>query len=99
MHGIRRAAEEADPARLADYPPMGESTAKILANRTATPPRSIDSHDTDGAPEGREGRVHALVTRLRTPRRPRLWFEILLIAVSYWVYSLVRNAVPEQQEG
>jgi hypothetical protein len=35
--------------------------------------------------------------RLRAPRRPRLWFEILLIAVSYWTYSLVRNAVPEQR--
>jgi hypothetical protein len=35
--------------------------------------------------------------RLRTPRRPRFWFEILLIAVSYWTYSLVRNAVPEQK--
>ncbi len=34
---------------------------------------------------------------LRSPRRPRLWFEILLIAVSYWLYSLVRNAVPEQK--
>ncbi|MFD7427509.1 phosphatase PAP2 family protein [Streptomyces sp. NPDC059818] len=33
----------------------------------------------------------------RSPRRPRLWFEILLIAVSYWLYSLVRNAVPEQK--
>ncbi|GAB2772645.1 hypothetical protein GCM10027073_01650 [Streptomyces chlorus] len=38
-----------------------------------------------------------LLRRLRTPRRPRLWFEILLIAVSYWTYSLVRNAVPEQK--
>ncbi|MFD8519559.1 phosphatase PAP2 family protein [Streptomyces capillispiralis] len=35
--------------------------------------------------------------RPRVPRRPRLWFEILLIAVSYWTYSLVRNAVPEQR--
>ncbi|MGW1221636.1 phosphatase PAP2 family protein [Streptomyces californicus] len=34
---------------------------------------------------------------LRRARRPRLWFEILLIAVSYWLYSLVRNAVPEQK--
>ncbi|MEU3528303.1 phosphatase PAP2 family protein [Streptomyces sp. NPDC038707] len=33
----------------------------------------------------------------RRPGRPRLWFEILLIAVSYWTYSLVRNAVPEQR--
>ncbi|MCS0605119.1 phosphatase PAP2 family protein [Streptomyces sp. LP11] len=36
--------------------------------------------------------------RLRRPgRRPRLWFEVLLIAVSYWTYSLIRNAVPEQR--
>ncbi|MEW2042703.1 phosphatase PAP2 family protein [Streptomyces sp. NPDC005534] len=35
--------------------------------------------------------------RMRAPRRPRLWFEILLIAVSYWTYSLIRNAVPEQR--
>ena len=34
---------------------------------------------------------------MRRPRRPRLWFEILLIAVSYWTYSLIRNAVPEQR--
>ncbi len=38
-----------------------------------------------------------LLRRLRAPRRPRLWFEILLIAVSYWTYSLIRNAVPEQR--
>ncbi|MER6977556.1 phosphatase PAP2 family protein [Streptomyces carpinensis] len=38
-----------------------------------------------------------LAQRLRTPHRPRLWFEILLIAVSYWTYSLIRNAVPEQK--
>ncbi|ANP57032.1 hypothetical protein J2Z21_001727 [Streptomyces griseochromogenes] len=35
--------------------------------------------------------------RPRHPRRPRLWFEILLIGVSYWTYSLIRNAVPEQK--
>lgn len=40
---------------------------------------------------------HSLLRRIRTPRRPRLWFEILLIGVSYWLYSLVRNAVPEQR--
>lgn len=37
------------------------------------------------------------MARARTPRRPRLWFEIVLIAVSYWTYSLIRNAVPEQR--
>lgn len=34
---------------------------------------------------------------LRSPRRPHIWFEILLIAISYWAYSLIRNAVPEQK--
>ncbi|MEE1939918.1 phosphatase PAP2 family protein [Streptomyces sp. TRM 70361] len=37
------------------------------------------------------------VRRLRTPRRPRIRFEILLIAISYWTYSMIRNAVPEQK--
>lgn len=35
--------------------------------------------------------------RVRTPRHPRLWFEILLIGVSYYLYSQIRNAVPQQQ--
>ncbi|MGW3986401.1 phosphatase PAP2 family protein [Streptomyces sp. NPDC004830] len=57
-------------------------------------------------PEGREaalpitaasGSRPGPLRRLRAPRRPWFWFEILLIAVSYWVYSLVRNAVPEQR--
>jgi hypothetical protein len=39
----------------------------------------------------------SVLARIRSPRRPRVWFEILLIAVSYWIYSLVRNAVPEQK--
>ncbi|WP_338054300.1 phosphatase PAP2 family protein [Streptomyces spiramenti] len=36
--------------------------------------------------------------RFRHTRRPRIWFELLLIAVSYSVYSYIRNAVPEQEE-
>ncbi|GGW39990.1 inositol phosphorylceramide synthase [Streptomyces lucensis JCM 4490] len=65
------------------------------------------SDSTVTEPEGREkAAVPRPVTgeaargplgRLRGPRRPRLWFEILLIAVSYWTYSLIRNAVPEQR--
>lgn len=43
--------------------------------------------------EHRQGVLH----RVRRPRRPLFWFEILLIAVSYWTYSLIRNAVPEQK--
>ncbi|MFI9272549.1 phosphatase PAP2 family protein [Kitasatospora sp. NPDC052896] len=30
------------------------------------------------------------------PARPKVVFELALIAISYWLYSLVRNAVPEQ---
>lgn len=41
---------------------------------------------------------HRPLGRLRLPRRPRIWFELLLIAASYWIYSLVRNAAPEQTE-
>ncbi|MBW5483693.1 hypothetical protein GPJ59_17825 [Streptomyces bambusae] len=43
------------------------------------------------------GSGRGLLERLRAPRRPRIWFEVLLIAVSYWTYSLIRNAVPEQK--
>ncbi|MDX2597393.1 MULTISPECIES: phosphatase PAP2 family protein [Streptomyces] len=47
---------------------------------------------------GRGGkRLLHRMRRIRRPHRPRLWFEILLIAVSYWTYSLIRNAVPEQR--
>ncbi|MGK5499423.1 phosphatase PAP2 family protein [Streptomyces sp. URMC 125] len=38
-----------------------------------------------------------VVQRIRAPRRPRIWFEVMLIAVSYWIYSMIRNAVPEQE--
>ncbi|MER6101130.1 phosphatase PAP2 family protein [Streptomyces sp. NPDC001832] len=54
----------------------------------------------DAAPAANAGRRNSGLARLRSlrsPRRPRIWFEILLIAASYWVYSLVRNAVPEQK--
>jgi PAP2 superfamily protein len=42
------------------------------------------------------GRAAAL-QRVRTARRPSIWFEIVLIAVSYGIYSFIRNAVPEQR--
>ncbi len=52
-------------------------------------PRAVTGEDRKG--------FRRSLGRLRRPRRPRLWFEILLIAVSYWTYSLIRNAVPEQK--
>ncbi|MFI8928190.1 phosphatase PAP2 family protein [Streptomyces sp. NPDC053474] len=69
---------------------MGEMTVTTLEGR-----QRPTTSPTSGEQKDRSGRN--LLRRLRTPRRPRLWFEILLIAVSYWTYSLIRNAVPEQK--
>ncbi|MFD3524704.1 phosphatase PAP2 family protein [Streptomyces sp. NPDC058653] len=72
---------------------MGETTVKIPEG-TKAPPTPLAGATADasgpGSPLGR-------LRRIRSPRHPRLWFEVLLIAVSYWTYSLVRNAVPEQK--
>ncbi len=66
---------------------MGDSTVTELEDRTqAAVPHPVTAAERPG-----------LLHRVRAPRRPRLWFEILLIAVSYWTYSLIRNAVPEQR--
>jgi hypothetical protein len=32
----------------------------------------------------------------RGPKRPRLWVEIALMGLTYWLYNIVRNAVPQQ---
>lgn len=72
---------------------MGETTVKIPEGTTATPTPPAGATADGSRPVSRAGRLR----RMRSPRRPRLWFEILLIAVSYWIYSLVRNAVPEQK--
>ncbi|MFE3327421.1 phosphatase PAP2 family protein [Streptomyces sp. NPDC059176] len=68
---------------------MGEATVKTLDDRTSLPSPMV----TEDGPAPEPSRLH----RLRSVRRPRIWFEILLIAVSYWTYSLIRNAVPEQK--
>ncbi|MER7761369.1 phosphatase PAP2 family protein [Streptomyces sp. NPDC097619] len=69
---------------------MGEASVKAPETRTDTLSPTVS--------EARPGPARTRLQRLRAPRRPRLWFEILLIAVSYWTYSLIRNAVPEQKE-
>ncbi|WP_078888688.1 phosphatase PAP2 family protein [Streptomyces sclerotialus] len=68
---------------------MGDAKARILEDRRDAPPPPPQRT------EPPRGRVTA--ARVRGAARPRLWFEILLIAVSYWTYSLIRNAVPEQK--
>lgn len=68
---------------------MGEANTRTLDGLPTTPPPKGERADHPVA----ERRM----ARLRAPRTPRLWFEILLIAVSYWTYSVIRNAVPEQK--
>ncbi|GGQ61472.1 phosphatase PAP2 family protein [Streptomyces pilosus] len=66
---------------------MGDPTVTTLEGQ-----EQAVAHPVADETAGRRG-----LLRPRAPRRPRLWFEILLIAVSYWTYSLIRNAVPEQR--
>ncbi|MFF3395328.1 phosphatase PAP2 family protein [Streptomyces sp. NPDC002669] len=80
---------------------MGESRVTSQEGRTEATPSPIADEAAPAANAERvTGRRNSGPVRLRflrSPRRPRIWFEILLIAASYWVYSLVRNAVPEQK--
>ncbi|MET9296000.1 phosphatase PAP2 family protein [Streptomyces sp. NPDC003077] len=69
---------------------MGEANVRTIDGQTAEPPPTEER--ADHRPTG-----GGVMARLRVPRRPRLWFEVLLIAISYWTYSLIRNAVPEQK--
>jgi hypothetical protein len=52
-----------------------------------------------GVPESRASRVSTLSARLRAVRPPRWWQEIGFIAIVYYLYSLVRNAVPSHEAG
>jgi hypothetical protein len=73
---------------------MGAPTAKISdIRKSAAETPSEERREGHPAVEDRRARVD----RMRVPRRPRIWFEIVLIALSYWTYSLIRNAVPEQR--
>lgn len=86
---------------------MGELSVKRQEGRTeatASPIVNEAAPEANTKQNGDANRISRLLDRgraglraPRSPRRPRLWFEILLIAVSYWLYSLVRNAVPEQK--
>ncbi|WP_441246404.1 phosphatase PAP2 family protein [Kitasatospora sp. McL0602] len=83
---IRRAsADRADAARGAGSVPAEDRPVRLP----------------DGATRAAQTPAAALRSRVReqrrTPARPRLWFELALIGLSYWLYSLVRNAVPEQE--
>lgn len=52
----------------------------------------------DAAQRAAPPRVRALLpARIRAMRRPKWWQEIAFIALCYWLYSLVRNAVPSHE--
>ncbi|MEU2134786.1 phosphatase PAP2 family protein [Streptomyces sp. NPDC018352] len=80
---------------------MGELSVTPKEGRSkATPSPIVDEAAPAANTErntGRRAGGPAGLRSLRSPRHPRIWFEILLVAASYWVYSLVRNAVPEQR--
>ncbi|MFG3404490.1 phosphatase PAP2 family protein [Streptomyces sp. NPDC048142] len=95
--GETRVTAQEGRSAAGSSPIVVETVPETAAVSTATtaPPASEEP----GKASGRTGWADwpARLRSLRVPRRPRLWFEILLIAVSYWLYSLVRNAVPEQK--
>ncbi len=70
---------------------MGDTTVRTLNGQEAAAPPIGDEVGRQTAAE------RTLWQRLRRPRRPTIYFELALIGVSYWLYSLVRNAVPEQK--
>src|SRR5438874_9470737 len=50
---------------------------------------------TEAAPQRRT--LALLPARVRAVRRPKWWQEVAFVAICYWLYSLVRNAVPSHQ--
>ncbi|MDJ0382977.1 phosphatase PAP2 family protein [Streptomyces sp. G-G2] len=73
---------------------MGEASVKTLDTRTDVSAPAVGESD---SPQGHQEATGRFLGGLRAPRRPRIWFEVLLLAVSYWTYSLIRNSVPEQK--
>ena len=88
------------PASSADSPrsttePGARTRTDHAPEPDAPTPEEPQRPPEPAAPLRRAG-PRAALARLRVPRHPRIGVEVLLIAVSYWVYSLIRNAVPEQ---
>jgi hypothetical protein len=104
---IVTAVEEPHQNFLSPMPDgAGDRTASPRPDGPAgSPPRGTPdpgppgAHDAcPGHPPGHSGHtVRSVLRRLRTPHRPRFWFEVVLVVASYWIYSLIRSAVPEQR--
>lgn len=93
---------------MADYCPMGEPERDHEGGaRVAAAVRPSGSVAPDGTTSttGEQGHArrgwqrcwHPLRGHFHSPGRPRIWIELLLIGISYWIYSIVRNAVPEMK--
>jgi len=54
-------------------------------------------NDTAGSPHGRRRFTGLFPDRWLHHREPRWWQEVAIIGFCYWLYSEVRNLVPEQQ--
>ncbi|WP_424860905.1 phosphatase PAP2 family protein [Streptomyces sp. MMS24-I29] len=93
MGESRVTSQEARPDATPS-PTVGGAARTVNAERDT---ERQESGQAEPRPLYTRTRRRMALVRARSPRRPRLWFEVLLIAVSYWVYSLVRNAVPEQK--
>ena len=91
---------------MADYCPMGEPERDHdgAATAVALRPGSVAPDGASRAAVRPSLGVRFLRTvvrpffgHFRDPGKPRVWFELALIGFSYWIYSLVRNAVPEME--
>jgi hypothetical protein len=69
-----------------------------LDSRSPQPPDPVPSGAAARSAGARLRGVPLLPERLRPTSRPRLGYELVLLGLSYWIYSLVRNAVPEHRE-
>jgi hypothetical protein len=103
---LRPAKEPSAGPRLAHWLPMGDPTANTektagTGDRTSSATGSVKAASAGGASVAtRAPAPRSLLDRVRppiAPRAPRLWFEILLIGVSYWLYSVIRNEVPAER--
>ncbi|GAB2716385.1 phosphatase PAP2 family protein [Kitasatospora kifunensis] len=79
----------------------GDEAAQVRSGGSVQAPGQAVNEARDGAGgstalragKSLRGRI---VAQRHGPVRPRLWFELALIGISYWLYSLVRNAFPTQ---
>jgi len=77
---------------------VGTSGGRTMGEPSASP----QVQSTPGAVQRSSRRRYwlgpILPERMRRQVRPKLWQEIAFIAISYWIYSLIRDAVPTHEK-